>query len=65
MKKIEVFDIVRTIAFFMVFISHSGTKFFENEYGFGLAGVSIFIVLSGFLIAYNHCKLGGGILYLR
>ena len=57
--KIESYQGLRGIAFLLIFISHC--TFSLNEEGtnltayFGAFGVSLFIVLAGFLTLYNHC----------
>ena len=50
-KRIESLQIVRALACIGIFASHSEIKWLE---GFGPWGVSIFLVLSGFLMVYNH-----------
>lgn len=55
MKRIQSFDGLRTIAFAMVFLSHLSARLLPlNYFGIGANGVSIFIILSGFLTAYKH-----------
>lgn len=52
--KIELIDslqALRSVAFIFIFLSHSGIHFFCR---IGEWGVSIFIVLSGFLMIYNY-----------
>lgn len=50
-KRIDSLQIVRALACIGIFASHSEIKCLE---GFGPWGVSIFLVLSGFLMVYNH-----------
>ena len=47
MKRLDMIDIIRTIAFLEVFTCHCFG-------GGGSLGVSLFLVLSGFLLAYNN-----------
>ena len=54
MKKNKAIQGIRVIAFFMVFFYHcffKKTNFFE--YG-GAIGVTMFFLLSGFCMTYNH-----------
>lgn len=50
-NKLLSMDFLRGLACILVFITHVQLKY---SYGFGAQGVSIFIILSGFLLAYNH-----------
>ena len=47
--RIETLQILRTIAFFEIFLGHCGITFFTGAFG-----VSIFIVLSGFCMGLNY-----------
>lgn len=50
-EKIVTLQVLRAFAFLGIFLSHTETiKHFE----FGAWGVSVFIILSGFLMYYNH-----------
>lgn len=49
-KKIDSFQALRAIAFVDVFLLHCG------EFASGAAGVSIFFILSGFLMYYSYCE---------
>ena len=51
MEKIEGLDGLRGIAFLLVFISHIGTPELEC---LGQYGVSVFLIMSGFLLTYNY-----------
>ncbi len=50
-KRIESLEGVRGIAFLLVFISHIGKPELE---GLGQFAVSVFLIMSGFLLMYNH-----------
>lgn len=50
-NKIESLEILRVIAFFGVFLSHTGIDVFKS---LGYFGVSIFLMLSGFLTTYSN-----------
>lgn len=53
--KIKSFDGIRTMAFMMIFLSHIGRKFtILNEFCFGVVGVQIFFLMSGFLCLYTY-----------
>lgn len=59
-KKILPFQGLRAIAFLFVFVCHSNVGAFE---AFGAWGVSVFLVLSGFLMVYIYFPktyIGGG-----
>ena len=47
-KKIDSLQALRAIAFFGIFISHCGLI------DFGKLGVSVFFIMSGFLMFYNY-----------
>ena len=49
-EKIETLDILRAIAFIEVFLSHTGI----SKLNLGGGGVSLFIILSGFLMYYTY-----------
>lgn len=57
--KIVSYQGLRGIAFILIFISHCTFSVIEQGKNstayFGALGVSLFIVLSGFLTVYNHC----------
>ncbi len=46
-------DFIRTAAFLMIFVSHI-TRLNHHDNGLGCGGVSLFMILSGFLMFYNH-----------
>lgn len=50
MKKIQSLQGLRAVAFIFILISHCGINFG----GFGEWGVSVFFILSGFLMSYNY-----------
>lgn len=50
-KKIDSIQALRAWAFLGVFVSHTGIRCFK---GMGAWGVSIFFILSGFLMTYNY-----------
>ncbi len=52
-NRIKSFDGIRVIAFIGVILSHLSSRT-NIPYDAGVAGVSVFIILSGFLMAYNH-----------
>lgn len=49
--KITSLQIIRAFAFLGIFLSHSGLSAFS---GCGVCGVSIFFILSGFLMFYSY-----------
>ena len=51
-KKIDSLQSIRASAFLGIFLCHTG---FDNVRGLGAWGVSVFIILSGFLMSYNYC----------
>ncbi len=51
-EKIKSLEIVRMIAFACVFIAHSGCGGEGDR--LGALGVSLFLILAGFLMAYNY-----------
>ena len=50
-EKLDYIQIIRAIAFLGVFLSHTGIKAFSAS---GAWGVSVFFILSGFLMTYNY-----------
>lgn len=54
MKKLDSLQAVRALAFLGIFLSHTGIKYFGTT---GTWGVSVFFVLSGFLMVYNYTNL--------
>lgn len=50
-EKLDYIQIIRGIAFLGVFLSHTGIKAFSAS---GAWGVSVFFILSGFLMTYNY-----------
>lgn len=61
-KKLQSIQILRAVGCFMVFYSHI-SFFLPKFFGLGHAAVSIFIILSGFLIGYNGNLPDNGIKY--
>lgn len=53
-KRIKAFDGVRVLAFLGVFLSHLPFETMLACNNTGINGVSIFIIMSGFLMAYGH-----------
>ena len=60
MKRITSLQALRAIAFINIFISHCGVTMFFG----GAWGVSLFFVLSGFVMYYAYCErdLGANLL---
>lgn len=52
-QKLDRLQALRAIAFIMIFMSHTGLTFFRHC---GEWGVSVFIILSGFLMIYNYAQ---------
>ena len=51
LKKIGSLDIIRAISFLLICLHHSKLKLFASS---GYYGVSVFLILSGFLLTYNY-----------
>lgn len=51
-SKIEALQVVRCFSFLGVFLCHTG---FDSMRSLGGWGVSVFIILSGFLMSFNYC----------
>lgn len=59
-ERLDNLQILRAVATGMIFLSHSSFLLGFDSTGLGAVGVSVFIVLSGFLTAYNHYTDFGG-----
>lgn len=53
-NRLDNLQILRAAATCMIFLSHSSFLLGFDSTGLGAVGVSVFIVLSGFLTSYNH-----------
>lgn len=48
--RIKTLEVLRALAFICVFLHHTGLKYFK----FGAGGVSVFLILSGFVLVINY-----------
>lgn len=52
-KKLASLEVIRVLAFVMVMLAHTEIKSLPIR-GFGGGGVELFLLLNGFLMAYNY-----------